>query len=143
MAAGTAVSVNRLSAAEAGVDQGVVRGGCVAASAGVVGDRRELPRMEGVYLRRTAKQRLADQQVVDELAVTVIDPRVPLPLGEAGGEVPQPGGIALVGAIGAGRAELGAGRAEQDLGGRGLWLVVEVTDHHHLPRRPLPGEQLV
>jgi hypothetical protein len=50
------------------------------------------------------------EDVVDELAAAPIDPRVPLRLGDAGGEVPQSGPVALVRPGVAGGADLRAGR---------------------------------
>jgi hypothetical protein len=70
---------------------------------------------------------VADQEVVDQLAASAVDPGVPLGFGDECREVPESGRVTGVGLVVAERADLGAGWAQEDLGGRGLGLVVEVA----------------
>jgi hypothetical protein len=70
--------------------------------------------------------------VVDELPASVVDPRVVAALGHQRGEVPQALTVALVGLLEAGRADLRARRAPQQLGGGGLHGVIEIpAEHQH------------
>ena len=91
----------------------------VSLSNGVVGDGGELDPAGGDRGDGVA-QGVADQEVVDQLAASAVDAGVPLWFGDECGEVPESGPVTGVGLVVAGRADLGAGWTQQDLGGRGL-----------------------
>ena len=125
----------------------VVRAGFAPALRGVRADRRQAGRalagQAGARLRRPVHQAVAQQHVVDQLAPPGVHPGPALPGRDQRGHVPQPRRIALVGPVVARSADLRAGRAEQDLRGRRLHLVVQVAQDGDLPRPPVIGQQLV
>lgn len=88
------------------------------------------------------RRRPGDTAPAGQLGGRRSDSAEPLLLGDAGGEVPQPLAIALVGLGGPGGADLRAGQAVQDLGGRRLGHVVEVTADHHATVWALAVEQV-
>lgn len=69
--------------------------------------------------------------MVDELLASLVDPGVVLAGGHERGEVPHPHGVAVIGAVEAAGADLGARRALQQLSGGGLHGVVQVTGQDH------------
>jgi len=69
--------------------------------------------------------------VVDQLPAAAEDPGEPLRLGDPQREVPHPLGISPVGAVEAGRADLRAWWAVEQLGGGGVHAVVEVPGQQH------------
>lgn len=70
---------------------------------------------------------MADQNVVDEFALAAIDTCEPLVLRDQQFQVPHSISITLVSPIEAGRAELRATRAEQNLRRGGLRFVIEIA----------------
>src|SRR5436305_11501873 len=72
----------------------------------------------------------------------MVDPGEALCWGDSGCEVPQPRSVAVVRVVMAGGADLRAGWAEQDLGGRGLGFVVEITQDDHRAVLALAVQQL-
>jgi hypothetical protein len=72
---------------------------------------------------------VADEDVVDEFVAAVELAAEAAGFGNAGREVPEALAVALVGAVEAGRPDLGARGSEQELGGGGQRLVVEVAEH--------------
>jgi len=87
-------------------DGRVVGIGGGAAGAGILVDRRQPAVVDGVHLGDVADQCVADQDVVDQFALALEDPGEALVCGDLVGEVPQPGGVALVGAVESARADL-------------------------------------
>ena len=80
-----------------------------------------------------------DQEVVDQLPASAVDTRAPLGFGDECGEVPKPGAVPGVGLGVSGRADLRAGWSEQDRGGRGLRLVIQIARDDG---RPLPAQAI-
>jgi hypothetical protein len=115
----------------------------VAAGGGCVGDGGNVEITGGhVTVANTALYSVADQDVIDQLALATVDPGEALRRGDSGCEVPQPRSVAVVRVVMAGGADLRAGWAEQDLGGRGLWFVVEITQDDHRAVLALAAQQL-
>ena len=67
---------------------------------------------------------------IDELAPAAVKAGPPLLLGDEERGVPQPLPISGVGLVEPASADFGTGRSLQDLGGRGLWFVVEIAGDH-------------
>ena len=113
--------------------------GRVVGSGGGAGDRRVVAEGAefgsageagaGLHVEDVVEQGVGDEDVVDEFSPSAVDPAVLLFGGELRGEVEQPAGVTLVGDGLAAGADLGAGGSEQDLGGGGLGVVVEVAEH--------------
>ena len=121
------------SGGEPGGDGGVVGPGDGADDRRVVAEGAELRAAgeagAGLDVEDGVEQGVGDEDVVDQFSASAVDPAVLLFGGQLGGEVEQPGGVTLVGDGLAAGADLGAGRPEQDLGGGGLGVVVEVAEH--------------
>ncbi len=83
----------------------MVRGRFITALGGVLGDRRRLL-AAGVDVSYRVHQRVADEDVVDELAPAAEAAAEASFLGDQGCEVPQPERIALIGALKAGGVDL-------------------------------------
>jgi len=104
----------------------------------------------GVRIGRDRRQRLSDnrsdrnraswfdecgggQDVVDQLFAPLINSRAVLALGHQRREVLEPLMVAPVGLVDPRCIDLGAGRAEEQLGRRGLHCVVQITGQNHGP----------
>jgi hypothetical protein len=109
-----------LSGGEAGVHGCVVRLGGVASGSRVVTDGWQWPFNERVDLGHVLVKSVADEHLVDQFPVPLVDAAVSLTGWQQRGEVPQSGAVALVGAVGAGGAELGPAGTIEDLAGRGV-----------------------
>jgi Bacterial regulatory proteins, luxR family len=84
---------------------------------------------------------VADQDVIDQLPSAAVDPGESLRLRDAGGQVPQPLPIPLIGLVEAAGADLRPRWPVQNLDGRRVGLIVEVTRHHDGPLPALSVEQ--
>ena len=73
----------------------------------------------------------ADKDVVDQFTAAAVNTREMLILGDAGGEVPQALTIATVRLGVPTGADLRSGRPLQQLGGRSIDRVIEITQHDH------------
>jgi hypothetical protein len=73
-----------------------------------------------VVLGDLPHERMADEDVVDQFPAASVDPAESLLGGDARRKVPQPFGVALVGAVEACGTDLGAGWSVEDLWGGGL-----------------------
>ena len=133
--------VNRLLEG-AGDDRKVIRRGFVTALGGVLRDRARFAR-PGVDLFNALHERVADEDVVDQLAAAAEHAAEATVLWDQRSEVPQPRAIALVGPFEAGGADLGAPRTQQDLRSCRRRLVVEVAQHDHRALAAVAVEQPV
>jgi hypothetical protein len=107
----------------------VVYGG--SGSCGVGGD---------VVLGDLSDERMTDEDVVDQFLASSVDSAESLLGRDAGGEVPKPLRVTLVGAVKASCADLRAGRPVEDLSSGRLHLIVEVAEHDN--RTLMVGEQI-
>jgi len=81
----------------------------------------------GPYFRQRLDECLAHEDVVDEFVAPPVLAGEALGLRDAWRQVPQTLAVAIVGSVESGRADLGAGRSVEDLGGGGIDFVVEVA----------------